>query len=89
MCGVEKKDESNKHLKMKVLRQGQLFGEISLIYNCKTTASVIAMKYCTIGKLNKKDFADICHRHPEILKFVKEGIFDYSDKDMRFIKMAL
>ena len=74
---------------MKVLRQGQLFGEISLIYKCMTTASVIALKYCTIGKLLENDFAEITMTHPEILKYVKEYIFTYTDKDMRFIKMAL
>ena len=76
-------------MKMKVLRQGQLFGEISLIYKCMTTASVIALKYCTIGKLLENDFAEITMTHPEILKYVKEYIFTYTDKDMRFIKMAL
>lgn len=76
-------------MKMKVLRQGQLFGEISLIYKCMTTASVIALKYCTIGKLLEKDFHEITLQHPEILKYVKEYIFQYTDKDMRFIKMAL
>ena len=54
-----------------------------------TTASVIALKYSTIGKLNKDDFKEIVHEHPLILQYVKEGIFDYRDKDMRFIKMAL
>ena len=71
------------------LLQGQLFGEISLIYNCVTTASVIAYKYSTIGKMPKEDFHGMCHRYPEILKSIKEGIFKYKDKDMKFIKMAL
>ena len=31
----------------------------------------------------------MCHRYPEILKSIKEGIFKYKDKDMKFIKMAL
>ena len=73
----------------KVLRQGQLFGEISLIYKCLTTASVIAMQYCTIGRLEQKDFNEIVLQHPRILQKIKEGIFEYNDKDMRFIKLAL
>jgi CRP-like cAMP-binding protein len=90
-CGIKKsnKKDENAHLKSTVLRQGQLFGEISIIYKCLTTASVIALKYCTIGKLMQKDFNDIVLEHPKILQYVKEGIFEYNDKDMRFIKMAL
>ena len=54
-----------------------------------TTASVVAYKYSTVGKLVKKDFQEIVFEHPLILQYVKEGIFNYKDKDMRFIKMAI
>ena len=81
--------KNNGHLKQQVLRQGQHFGEISLIYKCQTTASVIALKYCMVGKLLQKDFNDIITEHPMILKFLKEGIFEYTDKDIRFIKMSI
>ena len=54
-----------------------------------TTASVVAFKYSTIGMLKKADFEEIVNEHPLILQYVKEGIFNYKDKDMRFIKMAL
>ena len=37
----------------------------------------------------KEDFHNMCHKYPEILKSIKEGIFKYNDKDMTFIKMAL
>lgn len=37
----------------------------------------------------KKDFNDMCHRYPAILTSIREGIFKYKDKDMKFIKMAL
>ena len=88
-CGKPKQTKSEGHGKTIRLLQGQLFGEISLIYNCVTTASVIAKKYSTIGKMPKKDFNDMSHKYPEILKSIKEGIFKYSDRDMKFIKMAL
>ena len=54
-----------------------------------TTAAVIAKKYSTIGGMPKEDFNNMCHKYPEILKSIKEGIFKYKDKDMTFIKMAL
>ena len=65
MCGIVNTNASADSSKEKgtILRQGQLFGEISLIYECATTASVIALKYCTIGKLAAKDFNEIVHEH--------------------------
>jgi len=90
MSGLQSKDDDHSAaFKQTKLRQGQLFGEISLIYNCLTTASVIALKYCTIGRLNQIDFDEIVLQHPQILKYIKEGIFEYNDKDMLFIKMTL
>ena len=90
MSGLQSKDDDHSAaFKQTKLRQGQLFGEISLIYNCLTTASVIALKYCTIGRLNQDDFNEIVLQHPQILKYIKEGIFEYNDKDMLFIKMTL
>lgn len=39
-----------------ILRPGQYFGEISLIFGCERTAKVIANKYCTLAKLSKSKF---------------------------------
>jgi len=41
------------------------------------------------GMLKKDDFNEIINQHPEILYHIKQGIYEYCDKDMRFIKMAL
>ena len=41
---------------MKILRSGQYFGEISLVYGCKTTARITGSKYCTLAMLTHEDF---------------------------------
>ena len=47
------KGDSEKNKEEKLLRPGYLFGEISIVYNCLTTATVQAKKYCNLGKLTK------------------------------------
>ena len=43
----------------KKLRFGDYFGEISLLYTCKTTAKIIARKYCNLATLNKQKFEEV------------------------------
>jgi len=45
-------EKKNEHV-IKFMRPGDYFGEISLIYGCKRTASVISTKYSTLAMLSK------------------------------------
>ena len=45
-------NKKNKYLK-KTLRANEYFGEISLIYGCARTATVISSKYSTLAMLSK------------------------------------
>jgi len=54
-----KKGEEGKKKEEKLLRPGYLFGEISIVYNCLTTATVQAKKYCNLGMLTKERFKEI------------------------------
>jgi CRP-like cAMP-binding protein len=58
--GEEKIDVKNE----KKLRFGDYFGEISLIYGCKTTAKIIARKYCNLATLNKHKFEEVLLQFP-------------------------
>ena len=54
-CVVNIKDEKSKLVKNhKILTSSDYFGEISLIYGCKRTASVVSRKYSTLAKLSRK-----------------------------------
>lgn len=56
-CIVNIKDEKNKIVKdFKTLGVSDYFGEISLIYGCKRTATVVSRKYTTLAKLSKAKF---------------------------------
>ena len=68
-----------------MLRSGQYFGEISLVYGCKCTAKVVAKKYCTLAQLTKDKFKDVTTRIPQLLETIHQGIKDYEDKIKQFI----
>lgn len=55
-CTVNIIDEKKNSKKLKILRPGDFFGEISLIYGCKRTADVISQKYSTLAKLDKEQY---------------------------------
>jgi CRP-like cAMP-binding protein len=56
-CIVNIRDEKNKIIKNhKILQVSDYFGEISLIYGCKRTATVVSRKYTTLAKLTKAKF---------------------------------
>tara|TARA_B110000285_G_scaffold207099_1_gene246191 strand:+ start:62 stop:268 length:207 start_codon:yes stop_codon:yes gene_type:complete len=48
------------------MRVGEYFGEISLIYGCKTTARITARKYCNFATLTKKIFEEVTMQFPGI-----------------------
>ena len=79
----KKKDKS------KQLRPGSYFGEISLVYDCLTTAKVVATKYCTLAKLEKDKFKELTMQIPLLLEAINKGIYDYDDKMLRFIKRSM
>ena len=48
-CKVTVKNNRGKEVVVKSLLQGEHFGEISLLYNCTRTATVISMNYNTFA----------------------------------------
>lgn len=73
----------------KLLRIGEYFGEISLIYNCTRTATVYSRKYTTLAKLTQTKFKEINTEYPEIVSIFKEGILKYDYQYKRFMKTTL
>lgn len=72
-----------------MLRSGYLFGEISIVYNCLTTATVQAKKYCNLGMLTKESFKEVITIQPKIQEEIKQGIYEYSDKMLNFVKQSM
>lgn len=68
------------------MRDGDYFGEISLIYDCKRSATVISDKYTTVGVLTKENFKKVITSFPEFIGLFKEGVYKYNDKTTKLTK---
>lgn len=61
-CNVlvnDKIGDAIEQTKARTLNPGAHFGEISLIYNCPRTATVVANNYCTLAKLTKPHYEEL------------------------------
>ncbi len=59
-----------------ILKEGEFFGEISLLKNIPRTATIIARQRCELLELNRYDFHNLTKEKPEIL----EGIMEVAAK---------
>lgn len=82
-------DKKNKNSSEKVLRICEYFGEISMIYGCSRSASVISRKYSTLALLDRNNFKEITTEYPEMVGLLKEGIFKYNDRMKRFLTRTI
>lgn len=73
------KDKKGNERKLKDLQPGAHFGEISLIYGCKRTASVISGNYSTFAKLSFDKYKELTQFIPELQSALKGYIDKYND----------
>lgn len=88
-CSVFVQDKIGLEAGVKRVRSlfpGDHFGEVSLIYNCRRTATVTANNYCTLAKLSLQDFKNITNKYPILVSEMKEQIFAYDD-DVKIFMM--
>jgi CRP-like cAMP-binding protein len=74
-CEVSIINEKKNIQKLKVLRPGDYFGEIALIYGCKRSTTVHSTKYSTLAMLNKTHFKEILIEFPDLQSQLKKHIF--------------
>lgn len=82
----EDSDEENDK-NHKVLTTGDFFGEVSLIYDCKRTSSVIGNTYGTYGKLDEGTVLELFAQHHEFTSYLKERILKTYDDDLKVFLM--
>jgi CRP-like cAMP-binding protein len=73
---VTKKGADGKEVELARLREGEFFGEMSLLMRQKTTATVATSQKTGLFKLPKSVFNEVILTHPQIL----EVIADFSDQ---------
>jgi CRP-like cAMP-binding protein len=63
-------NQMNKECHKGFIETSQYFGEISLLLNSLRTASVKAVKYSTLGKINLQSLHKITNTYPSFKKLI-------------------
>ena len=65
-CVVNIKDQNNKeHVAIRLLTEGDYFGEVGMIYSCVRTASVISRNYNTMARISYQQFREVVNIFPD------------------------
>ncbi len=78
-CEVLVKDETKKDSFVRDIFPGGMFGEVSLLYNTKRTASIRSKGQCTVGALNDEQFTELIQNYPEIEQRMQYQARQYDD----------
>jgi len=56
---------------IRTLESGSHFGEISMLYQCNRSATVISINYCTCAKINKQNYNELLQIYPSLNDIVR------------------
>mmetsp|Transcript_8148 Transcript_8148/g.16048 ORF Transcript_8148/g.16048 Transcript_8148/m.16048 type:complete len:936 (-) Transcript_8148:1060-3867(-) len=84
-CTVYVTDEQNNKNLVCYLNRGSHFGEISLLYDTLTTASVESKEYSTVAKLSPEIFTELLNRHPSLANKFRKNTQKYEDDFKSFL----
>jgi CRP-like cAMP-binding protein len=79
VCSVEVTDENKDPKHVRELSKGAHFGEVSLVYNTKRTATVMSDTYCNIAEVSSKDFYQILNHFPSLKMRMRKFTSVYND----------
>jgi CRP-like cAMP-binding protein len=82
-------DQKKKSREIDTMRNGEFFGEISLIYGCKRTATIKSAKYSTLARLSKKSYFDILLEFPDLQSHLMQFVYKYNDRMKKFIMKSI
>lgn len=79
-CEVIAKDEGEREVVIAELKEGDVFGEMSLLFRQTTMASIRTVSPCIVLRLPKKNFDELIMTHPQVL----EALAMLSDQRQRY-----
>jgi CPA1 family monovalent cation:H+ antiporter len=86
-CVVNIQDQKGiDHIAFRLLTEGDHFGEISLIYKCKRSATVVSRNYNTMARLNYSRYRELINEFPKFNRYLKANLFLYNDPRKEFLK---
>ena len=74
---------------MKLLVEGQYFGEIGCLFGCLRTASVLNRNYNTLARLTKERLDDLLVDFPNFKQQMIKHVFRYNYKKKKFLREVL
>jgi len=85
-CAVNiKEHDRQERVAVRLLVEGDHFGEIGMMYKCKRTASVISRNYNTMARLSYYRYRDLVSEFPEFKKALKKHTYKYNFKKKQFL----
>lgn len=91
-CKAMIKDKFNdrfEEIKVRDLEPGMHFGEISILYQCKRSATVIATNYCTCAKITRPNYNELLQIYPNLNDLIRMHILEYDDPLKIFLEISL
>lgn len=80
--------EGPKKPKSKILLQGDIFGEVSLLFGCKRTATVKAKMYSQCAQLRSKEFSQIISKYNWFKQYMARNIMQHYDDELKIFLMS-
>jgi CRP-like cAMP-binding protein len=88
-CETLVMDENSETHQIDILSPGAMFGEISIISNCKRTATIQSLNYCTCATLTEGQIKDITRKYPEVYSKLRARRKEYNDCWKRFLRKLI
>ena len=74
---------------MTLLIDGDHFGEIGMLFDCKRTATVRSESYGGLALLRKKDYQELSKTFESLTSLFKKQIFKYQDELTTFLNVEM
>ena len=89
-CRVKVRDQNGHEQVVGFLKEGDHFGELSIIYSCRRSATVQSKNYQALARINRQFFKEVVSEFPEWETALKnKAIKSYRDKKIQFILRML
>ena len=84
-CIVTCNDENCESQFIGNLYPGSHFGELSLLYESKRSATVKTTNYCTITEMEKEKFKDLLYQNPSLVRLMRNYTRHYKDPWKKYL----
>jgi CRP-like cAMP-binding protein len=86
-CAVNITDQYGQdHYCIRLLDEGDFFGEIGMIYGCKRTATVVSRNYNTFSRIAYIQYREVVNEFPDFKNAMKINVFSYKDVFAIFLR---